>query len=416
MLAMGWSMGARVVRKVFVAVLVVGVTVGMPCVAQAVDAAPRSAAAAGRPSPVDGQPPAVAPGAKTGVLVSQRASLTGANRPSGFPTDPALAIARAEVKVEPVGSPASYHITGSTVTLAGDVPQTASVELGLGNLSGTTCGVDQWFSAVVAPSAPRTTTFYGYSAPRTRPWDCVVARTVSADEPGTDYDVLIGPLISTYASPALRVGKPTLLGVRQKKLRLVRGVPTTIEVPVRNTGPVAARDVVVRAKGRHLKVKKTTIASVAAHESGTAALTVRLKGKKKPGRLTITATSGGASARRAVAVRAVKPPKRPKAGKYRNKAGTVRFTVRKGKVVGWNGYMQTRCGGYPSLPTYTMNTYDFHTVKIPRNGLVQARQRGTGYGAQLQMKVVGGKVTDGLFRYEGPARCSAMISFTAKRR
>ena len=77
--------------------------------------------------------------------------------------------------------------------------------------------------------------------------------------------------------------------------------------------------------------------------------------------------------------------------------------------------MTTRCGIAPDPYTYTTNTYDFPTVKIPRNGIVQARSRGSNYGVSLRLRIVGGKVTRGLFNYAGPAACSAASSFEARR-
>lgn len=359
---------------------------------------------------------AAARSAATGVLVAQRATLTAANRMAGQPANPAFAISRADVKVEVLGSPATYFVTGSTLTLSADPPGLGFVELGFGNASGTNCVVKKWFADSVNGPGDRVTTFYGYQENNTGAWDCVVARTGSDYyNDGTTYDVLIGRLTSTYQSPRLSVGNVTLLGQRQKKLKLVKGVKTQVEVAVRNTGPILARNVVVSGKGKRLKVGSGRIDAIRPGESGTATVTVKVKGKKKPGKLSLTASGSGAAGARRIAVKSVKPPKRPVAGSYRDKSGAVTFRIKGGKVVGWRARVQTRCGGYPGQFWYSMNTYDFHKVKIPRNGILQAKQRGSNYGAFLQMKAVGAKVTRGKFNYSGPNRCSAVLGFTAKR-
>ena len=64
-------------------------------------------------------------------------------------------------------------------------------------------------------------------------------------------DVLVGPLVDEL--PTLSIGNATLLG--SKKLKLVRGVWTKIDVEVANAGPGVAGDAVVSGKGKGLKVE-----------------------------------------------------------------------------------------------------------------------------------------------------------------
>ena len=75
---------------------------------------------------------------------------------------------------------------------------------------------------------------------------------------------------------------------------------------------------------------------------------------------------------------------------------------------------QTQCGGFPGLPTYTMNTYDFPKTKISKAGIVHDRDEGELYGVNLEMLVSGSKVTRGRFSYSGPDRCFAVETFDAK--
>lgn len=356
--------------------------------------------------------------ANQGVLVAQRATLTEAHRMQGegFPKDQTHRLSRANVTVEVAGDPPASFIRGSNVVLGAAATEDLYVYLGFGHRSGTQCVVNKWFRDRLWPG-DRVAEFHSYGETGPKPWDCVAARSVHYDD-GTDIDALVGLLTNTYQKPNLQIGRVSLLGQNQKKrLKLVRGVPTTIDVVVRNRGKVAARNVVLGGNGKRLQVGRARINEIAPGKVATLSLKVRIRGKKKPGKLRLVAVAraAGAKAARRLNVRRVKPPRRPRAGTYRNKGGSVRFTIRKGRVIGWRGTMQTTCGGYGTLPQYTQNTYDFKRVKIPRNGIVQARQRGKNHSAHLQMRVVGGKVTRGRFSYFGPGTCRASISFNATR-
>ena len=105
-----------------------------------------------------------------------------------------------------------------------------------------------------------------------------------------------------------------------------------------------------------------------------------------------------------------------KAGTYKNKKKKVSFKVKKNKVRGFRVTAWTSCGGFPDLPTYAWYTYDFPTTKIKKNGTVKAKHNGDGYTTKLTMKLSGNKAKNGKFKYTGPNRCWATVTFTAKRK
>jgi hypothetical protein len=229
------------------------------------------------------------------------------------------------------------------------------------------------------------------------------------------------PAVSAVEVKADDVGVPVLTVTSvelldSRKIRLVRGVPTILVVDVDNTGEADAQSVRLTGKGKGLKVKKTAPEAVRADGTATYRIQVTLTGKKAT-KLKLVASDGGVTAKRKVKVKPQAPPAPPKPGSYRSESGSVTFTVtRARKIQGFLTQTLTTCGGYPDPLTYTTNTYDFPTVKIPRNGIVQALDKGGNYSVRLQLLIKGGKVTKGRFNYYGPARCFAVESFTAKRK
>ncbi|GAA1936708.1 hypothetical protein GCM10009797_33020 [Nocardioides hwasunensis] len=351
----------------------------------------------------------------SGVLVAQSAVPTV--RPAGYPlpgATPGQTLAGATVAVSVAGETPTYFPSAS-VTLAG-APGSydGRVRLGMGLANGTSCDVVWTGDTRLYPDTTTYSLNGGYNPDYfptpARPFECAVVELRDGE---TSLDALIGTVTSTYESPALSIGDLELLGGTQRQLKLVRGVPTKVSLEIHNTGKVAARDVVVGGAGKGIKVSSETIESVAPGTSASVGLTVRLTGKKA-GRLTLTAAGGEVSASRRMKVKQVRPPAPPRAGTYRDKSGSVRFSIRKGRIVGWSGTMQTTCGGYGTPPTYTQNTYDFPRTRIPRNGIVQATEKGSNYTTHLQLKVAGARVTKGSFSYFGPAGCRASTSFTAK--
>jgi hypothetical protein len=357
---------------------------------------------------------AVAPQAGARAVAQRNALLTEANRASN---------------VTPSSTPywrlveAVFHLDLAErefygeATLAGsppeDINQAPTVFWSVGTIVGNTCqplGSDyfhDWFPGLMANEADDLPT--GWEAA-----NCAVAELRRAGD-GVVVDVLIG--VITDELPTLRLGAPELLG--SPRVKLVPGVWTKLDVDVMNDGPGVASGVVVTGHGKGLKVRKGEVSfGISRNGTGSAEIQVKLVGKKGKARLALTAATGEAKASRSVTVRRTAAPKSPVPGAYASKDGAVSFSITKGrpKLTGFRVRTQTTCGGYGTIPTYTMNTYDFPKTTIPRNGIVDSRDgKDDLYGVSLQLKVVGGKVTKGRFSYSGPGTCRAIEEFTAKR-
>lgn len=245
---------------------------------------------------------------------------------------------------------------------------------------------------------------------------CVVATSSGALD-DTVYDALAGPLADEVEVPVLSVEGAELLGSR--KINLVRGVWTPVDVDVSNAGEGSA-DVTVTGKAKGLKVRKGTLADLSAIGGEPYALSttvmVRSTGKTKRTKLTLEASAMGVSATRTVRVRSVKAPPRPRPGRYAG--GGATFTVTGGKVPKVKGFRirtETSC----SSSVYdTMNTYAFPTTPISGAGIVHARDSRSGddgYTVGLKMLVAGKKATRGSFFYSGPAGCFARDAVEARR-
>jgi len=364
-------------------------------------------------------PPASASGK---VLVKQVATLTGADRIISTQPPTNRRIQRADVEVDVTGQPGSYrYFIGADVLLA-EPPNTDELRLilGFGHRSGGTCTIDTWVGNAKTSAANDEYYINGgynpdYFATPARPWDCVSIALTSDTAPVVIHDQVATDLKNTFHRPKLAVGKVAFLGKNAKRLRLVRGVPTQIEVTVRNRGKVSAGRVRITGRGKGVKVGKVRSATaLGPGRATTLSVPVRIRARKAR-KVRLVVRGGGVVARRVIVVRPVKAPPRPRAGRYRSPDGRVTFAVRKGRIVNWRGTMTTRCGIAPAPFTYTQNTYDFPRRRIPRNGIVQARARGAKYSTSLRLRIAGGKVTRGLFTYAGPGACAASVAFTARR-
>lgn len=367
------------------------------------------------------------PAAAGQVLVRQRATLTSANRVAGQPVPAARwRIDRATIDVEVLSSLfADVTVSlGSTANHDGDAH--VAVMFGHRDSAGScnpAAGQSETTSVFI-----REHDFFG-SAPGawgpkpSRPWECVIVATndgASNPDNLVVHDMLIGWLSNTYEAPKLKVGAVKVLGQKQKKLKISKGGWTPVQVTIANRGTRAAGRITLRGKGKGLKVKAGSLSSLRHGSSATAVVRVKPVGRKKPKKLVLTAkAAGGVVAKRAVKVKQVKLPKKPRAGRYRSPDGTVKFRIRKGRVTGFSVTTQTQCGGYGTTPTHTQNTYDFPKRKIPRNGILTASAKGKAHGvpwsSSLQMRVDGAKITRAVFRYNGPGGCSATDAFKAKR-
>src|SRR5690606_14019016 len=97
---------------------------------------------------------------------------------------------------------------------------------------------------------------------RWRSSDCAFVALLQSGEPGAGpvYDMLSrSPLPVERAKPRLVIGRPAILNQKPKRLPLVRGVWTTVRVPIRNTGPWRAANTVVGGKGPGLQVRKAKL-------------------------------------------------------------------------------------------------------------------------------------------------------------
>lgn len=407
-------------RRSLVAALSAGSTIAVAAAA---------VAAAGAAAPSFPLPAATAGASKAGgVLVRQDATLTAANRATGMPTtsDPSRQLERATVEIETYGQDTpepSYFIEGS-VQLAG-IPSgdpDAEVNLGFGHQEGSSCQLAAVIPKETSDYDGSTYYFTGYNPDYfpspSRPWDCLAAYVDDSFSGGpatVTHDAFVGPLIDTRQSPRLAITRVDLLGQKQKSLKLVRGIPTEVGISLRNSGKVATGRLTAKGSGKGVRVAARKLDPIAGERDGSTSVKVRLTGRQKRTKVRIVVTDGSSRAVRTLRVTRAKPPRRPAAGRYRSRAGDVDFMVRKGRIVGWRGSMTTRCGGFPDPFTYTRNTYSFRTVKVPRNGIVQAVERGSLYTAALRLRIAGRKVTRGLFSYYGPDRCFASATFKARR-
>ncbi len=359
------------------------------------------------------------------VLVQQDATLTTAQRTTGMPksNDAGRQLSRATIKVEVtgLGSDTTYF-PSSRVSLRDYGSADDTIRIGFGNQVGSTCSLNAWAGSANTNWGGKDFEISGgynpdYFATPTKPWDCVVV-VLRDNSTGSEIDALVGSLKNTYHQPRLTVAKPKLLGKSPKKLGLVQGVKTEIEVTVKNTGQAVAQNVVITGQGKggktKVKVKKTKTDNIEPGRSATVKVPVTLKSKKAK-KLVLRVRGQGVETKRVIKLKRVKAPKRPVTGQYRSKDGSVTFRIEKGRVVNFRVRALTRCGIAPNPYQYTWNTYDFPRTKVPRNGIVQKGAKGKNWGAGLRMRVTGKKVTRGLFNYFGPAFCSVASSFTAKR-
>jgi hypothetical protein len=344
--------------------------------------------------------------ARVGELTTRAGNGTGAQR-----------LTSASVRQDLVAGTVS-----GTFVLDAEPGPSAYLRVTFGELNGNNCQGDlevNTSTTALDPEFTRSGRTYTMSAAVSQAsyatWDCAFAALADdlSDSP-TTYSLLGGPLTDVLAQPQLAIDAPTLLD--SAKLKLVPGVWTTLEVQVRNTGRADAPPVALSGKGKGLKVKPDTT-DYPLYGGGSGVLRIRVKlTRAKPAKMTLTAAAGASTATRTAKVKPVGAPAAPLPGKYRAKKADLSFTIAGGKVKGFRIYTQTTCGGYPSLPTYTMNTYTVPDTRIPRSGIVDRLDVKSLYSVMLRMKVVRGKVTKGYFRYYQPdSRCEAIETFTARR-
>lgn len=359
--------------------------------------------------------------AATSVILQQNATLT--THDAGFPKspDPGRQIVRADVEVTPDDDEDPTWFYNAQIQLAG-IPareyDDAVIVVGFGRLSGNTCVFDYYDRSIETDGRYQQSRYsVGYYIEGdqipAQPWDCTSVLVVDYATESVVYDAMTAPLVNTTGAPELTVRAP-------KKVRMVPGYWTDVEVKVANRGEITARDVVIKGKGRGVKVRPARLDAVSTTgDPTTVTLRVKLARKRKaPLKLVASAGSEQATARTTIGPK--KPPKPPAPGKYGD--GAVQFTITKGrspKITAFSVRTRTTCGGFGTPPTYQMTTYDFPTTKIPGNGIVDRTVVGNRGGdaefsIHLDAYVAGGKVT-GRFSYAGPGTCRASEAFKLRR-
>lgn len=374
---------------------------------------------------------AAAPDGDGAVLVLQTATLS--THAPGLPaagTPPGRQLAGATVRTEVYGIQKGdpSYFPDIQVRLAGlpdtDYDDDARLTVAFGHHGAGGCEPSEHYQRVYTSGRDGSSYHVGGYTPDywngtpDRPWECLYVILGSVDGQ-TVYDAMHGDLVNAYESPAVEVVGVELLGKKQQQLRLVRGAWTTVSLELRNSGPAPSQSLTVTGAGKGLAVRKVSLDGIRSEGESSVSLRIKPTGKKKTGPLTLRVEGVGVDLSHRIKVRAVAPPPKPRAGRYRSPDGRVHFSIRNGRVVGWHGTMKTQCGGFGSIPTYTQNTYDFPKVKVPRNGILQASRTGAASGNDwstfLQMQVRGAKVTHGVFRYGTAGPCTAAVGFTAKR-
>lgn len=281
-------------------------------------------------------------------------------------------------------------------------------------------GAIEWSDTIASTTNHRLT---GYtpsswgSAPST-PWNCVRVLRAKVDQSTTAgfHDVLVGSLVNTYKAPKLKVGAVSVLGQKQKKLKIAKGGWTPVEVAITNAGTAGLGKVTVRGKGRGLKVRAGTLRSISDGTTHRALIRVKLAGRKKPKKLVLTArAAGGVVAQRTVKTKQIRQPKKAAPGRYKGGKGRIRFTVKKNRITQFRIQTIQRCNSYGNIGDANRATFAFPRRKIPGNGIVHSSAKGKGWKAELQLRISGKKATRATFRYYGSGGCVAAEKFSAKR-
>lgn len=310
----------------------------------------------------------------------------------------------------------TYHYGLDAEMGSGDPASQTRVMLGFGVQQGATCQLEESTTDHLSRYLPDILLYDNKDTPdlaSAANWNCAVLAVENA-ETGQLYDAFVTALDVVTATPQLRIKAP-------RKDRLVTGVWTRIPVTVTNLAAegIGARDAVITGSGRGVKVRRATIGSLDGQDDTEVDVWVKLRTPKAKVRFAVR-EQGQVLGRATVNVRRRSAPAPPRAGRWTSSG--VDFTVRGGKVRAFRIVTQTQCGGYPDPITTTQNTYDFPTVRIPRNNEVVASDRGNRhsnaeYVVYLDLEFVSRTKAKGAFRYFGPARCNAIdgITVTHKR-
>lgn len=342
--------------------------------------------------------------AQASVVEKRTAELTAANRPSEVPI-PAVPHHQLVSAGFTLDLADGDFYGDATVAAAVPDEEYVTISYYVGTLSGSTCNVGEPITERLRDTSRSSWTDL---LPGWEDGNCVVAELRSQ---GVSVDALVGDLNDEL--PELSVGAAELPGSR--RLGLVRGVWTSLSVPIANAGPGTATEVVVTGRGKGLKVREGAVGyELDPGDTGYADIRVKLTGKKKKAKLRFDAAAGTSKAKGTAKVVGVAPPARPQPGRYRSNDGDVSFSVKGRTVVGFYVRTPTNCGS--STPDQS-TAYSFPRRTVPRNGIIDAADKGSNSSSTvLRFKIAGNKVTKGYFNYNGPGGCYATKSFTARRR
>lgn len=243
-------------------------------------------------------------------------------------------------------------------------------------------------------------------------WNCAYVAVL--DENSTVVDGLVGNLSETHGKPAVAIKSVSLLGSARQPFPLVRGIWTTFEVELENTGASDARGVVVSGNGKGVRVTRTRVGAVSTSSGSTATVRVRLIGRANRAVVRLRVSRGGVAAGRLIRLKRIRPT-RPVSGRYRDRAGNVTFRIRNGQVVGFKGKIQSQCGVWPQF-TYNTQQWSFPRTKIRADGIVDRAVRRKNMRLDLRIRVAGRRATQGRFYYSDPGGyCHGSRFFTATR-
>lgn len=327
------------------------------------------------------------------------------------------------------------RLTATAVLRGVPTPATdATLLVGFGTQSGANCtagvGAGLWQTSTVSASAEgftrsgRTVSF-ALDVAQWKSWDCAFVAVSDLADPTATYDMLSRtPLPAEREKPRLVIGKPAILNQKPKRLPLVRGVWTTVRVPIRNAGQWRAANTVVTGKGPGLQVRKDKLGIVYDESNQTARVQVRLKAARKQSRLRLVVRGGGVRAVRVVPIRRVAAPARPAAGRYRGvgKNKNITFRVQNGRIVGFRGKrFRMTCQPPMEYARYTYTDLTHRNRAVPRNGIVddvhEWKKKGGNawFTSMLEGRLVGNRLTRGRFAYFTSGSCRVDVRFTARR-
>lgn len=346
------------------------------------------------------------------------------DRVDGMPTTdlPSRRLASASVRQDLTKGEVS-----AKVVLRGAPGASAVLFVGFGRWSGQTCEASVELSTPTTGAlaegfrrSGRTFTLAPSSA--SGGWspdlDCAFVALVP-EAGGTPYDALVGGLREVAGKPRFAFGRAELLGKKQRPVGLVPRVWTRLDVPVSNRGTLDASAIRITGKGRGIDVRAVRLGELETGDTTEAEVWVRLARPLARTAAVLTVRGGGASTQHRIAVKRVRPPARPAAGRYQARIGTnqwIRFRVQRGRIIDFTARLQATCGSGPGVPTHPYLDLDFVDVQVPASGIVQARdrRRPQEYGAGLDGRLIGPRLSQGHFWFAANG-CRVIQSFTAKR-